>query len=64
MSSWPGVGYERTFANAEAAAKRHQVPADAAPSRQKTGDWLAISNVAYFSRLRTHRPRSIASPPA
>jgi hypothetical protein len=43
-----GITYEGTFANAEAAAKHHQVPADAAPSRQKTGGWLAISNVAYF----------------
>jgi hypothetical protein len=42
------VRYEGTFANAEAVAKRHQVPADAPPSRKKTGGWLAISNVAYF----------------
>jgi hypothetical protein len=43
-----GIRYEGTFANAEAVAKRHQVPADAPPSRKKTGGWLAISNVAYF----------------
>jgi hypothetical protein len=46
-----GVSYEATFANAEAAAKRHQAPADTPPSRQKTGGWLAISNVAYFFSL-------------
>jgi hypothetical protein len=43
-----GVNDERTFASAEAAAKRHQVPAGAAPSRQKTASWLAIGNVTYF----------------
>ncbi len=43
-----GITYEGTFANAEAAAKRHKVPAGAAPSQQKTASWLAISNVAYF----------------
>jgi hypothetical protein len=43
-----GIRYEGTFANAEVAAQRHQVSADAPPGRQKTGGWLAISNVAYF----------------
>ena len=43
-----GINYERTFAHAEAQAKRHQVPAGSAPSKQKTGSWLAIGNVAYF----------------
>jgi hypothetical protein len=43
-----GVSYEGTFASAEAAARRHQVPAGSAPSQQKTASWLAISNVSYF----------------
>jgi len=48
------ITYEGTFAQAEAQAKRHQVPAGSAPSRQKTGSWLAIGNVAYgFSLLST-----------
>jgi len=50
------IAYEGVFANAEAAAKRHQVPADAAPSRQKTGGWLAISNVAYFFSFASTPP--------
>jgi hypothetical protein len=48
-----GVNFEATFATAEAAAKRHQVPAGAAPSRQKTASWLAIGNVAYFFTYST-----------
>lgn len=47
-----GITYEATSTNAEEAAKRHQAPAGAAPSQQKTGSWLAISNVAYFFSLR------------
>lgn len=43
-----GLSDEGTFAHAEAQAKRHQVPADSAPSVQKTGSWLAIGGVAYF----------------
>lgn len=54
-----GVNYERTFANAEADAKRHQVPAGAAPSRQQTGSWLAISNVAYFFSYTSTTPAEI-----
>lgn len=48
-----GINYDGTFANAEAAAKRHQVPANAAPSTQTTGSWLAISNVTYFFSFRS-----------
>jgi hypothetical protein len=51
-----GVSYEGTFAHAEAAAKRHQVPADAPASRQKTGGWLAIGNVAYFFSFASTPP--------
>jgi hypothetical protein len=51
-----GVRYAGTFANAEAAAKRHQVPAGPAPSRQKTGAWLAVSNVAYFFSFASAPP--------
>jgi len=46
-----GIIYEGTFAHAEAQAKRHQVPAGSAPSKEKTGSWLAIGNVAYFFSL-------------
>jgi hypothetical protein len=51
-----GINYEGTFANAEAAARRHRVPTGAAPSRQKTGGWLAISNVAYFLSFASTPP--------
>ena len=51
-----GINYEGTFANAEAAARLHQVPSGAAPSRQKTGGWLAISDVAYFFSFASTTP--------
>jgi hypothetical protein len=53
-----GINYEGTFAHAEAQAKRHQVPAGSAPSKQKTGSWLAIGNVAYFFSLMSTLPET------
>jgi hypothetical protein len=43
-----GFAYEGTFARAEAQAKLHKQQGLAVPFRIRAGQWLAISNVAYF----------------
>ncbi len=43
-----GITYEGTFTRAETQARLHEASTTAVPFQSRTGQWLAISNVAYF----------------
>ena len=43
-----GITYEGTFTRAETQARLHKASTTAVPFESRTGQWLAISNVAYF----------------